>query len=775
MKTSKKTLLGLFLGLILSSVQMIAQSPQQSSENQSNNPPVIPVGLDAYRMWDQLHKQRIGERAYMVSTYMREGGNRAADSRNFLWMGKDEEYNVTMDVIGSGVLYFKRTNHWHGSPWRYIVDGTENIVTETGTADPVNAKKEIKNATFIPAEPFPEPLAYTWTTTKGADLIWVPMGFEKSFQMMYGKTFYGTGYYIYKKYANEDLLSQPIRAWNISQVPDKDVVDLLNQSGNDIAPKNIQTKKGKIRLDQHRKIFTELRNVGPSIVRALKFTIPLEKAIELERLRLLVTWDDRIYPSIDAPLTLFYGAGTLYNREKKEYLVKGFPINIRFDYPNKKVELSCYYPMPFFKSARFEIAGIDPGNTRIEYEIRYESYNGAPNQSSYFHATYKDFPDPELGKDLTLLDTKGIEGQMEWSGNFVGTSFIFTKRNFLYTLEGDPRFFFDGARSPQAHATGTEEWGGGGDFWGGETMTIPFAGHPNGIKRGVEVTDEQDMLHSAYRFLIADAMPFGNRAVINLEHGGWNLSKEHYETVTYWYGLPAASLIKTDEINIGDPDSENYHVYQSEHASEVQEIISRYDGWGIDKCPKPDDDTAWEIDEEKDEKLVKNYERYIGSDVFPAHLETGRYTRGTSAFSVHLEPDNHGALLRRTIDYSFPNQKAEVYIADASDTFNPENPQWEYVGIWYTPGSNTYVYSPARGELGVRRYNVQTSNRRFRDEEFLIPSQYTKDRSAIRIKVKHVPEDRELYPGYPFPKKSAWSELRYEVFSYIMPRFSLDK
>jgi len=40
--------------------------------------------------------------------------------------------------------------------------------------------------------------------------------------------------------------------------------------------------------------------------------------------------------------------------------------------------------------------------------------------------------------------------------------------------------------------------------------------------------------------------------------------------------------------------------------------------------------------------------------------------------------------------------------------------------------------------------------------------------------VKFVPEDRELYPGYPYPKKSAWSELRYEVFSYVMPDFQVE-
>ena len=31
-------------------------------------PPVIPIGLDAYRMWDKWPSQRIGARAYMRST-----------------------------------------------------------------------------------------------------------------------------------------------------------------------------------------------------------------------------------------------------------------------------------------------------------------------------------------------------------------------------------------------------------------------------------------------------------------------------------------------------------------------------------------------------------------------------------------------------------------------------------------------------------------------------------------------------------------------------------
>ena len=721
-----------------------------SVQQPTGPPPTIPIGLDAYLKWDQWPVQRIGARAYMRSTYDRAGGNGAIDASHYLFM-EEEAHNVTLDVAGKGVLYFVRTNHWHGSPWRYTVDGNQYTIKETATNDPVDAKKKFGKTVFIPEKAFPEPLAFTWSTTKGADLMWVPISFERSFQLAYGRTKYGTGYYIYHHYANDEYLSQQIKAWSIDQVPDKRVTDLIASAGTDIAPKNIKKQTGSIILDKET---VEFANIRPaSSIRALKFTLPIDKVIELERIRLKVTWDNRQHASIDAPLCLFFGAGTLHNREQSEYLVKAFPVNIRFDYKSNKVELACYFPMPFFKSARFELAGIKPSDTKIDYEIRYEPYSLPANNSSYFHATYKDIPVPEAGKDLVLLDTKNTEGAIDWSGNFVGTSFIFTHDGDLETLEGDPRFFFDDSQTPQAYGTGTEEWGGGGDYWGGLNMTLPFAGHPCGIAKKEDAKSKYDLIHSAYRFLLADLMPFGKRAVIRMEHGGENLSYEHYETITYWYGLPAPSLILTDKFNVGNEADERAHDYISPQASDVVTIVSRYE-LGIDHFPK---------NVKGDTTRMKGFA--TGKEVYPAHQETGRYTKGNSEFTVKLHPNNHGALIRRTLDYSFPNQKAEVYVA------NEENSDWQYVGIWYLAGSNTCVCSEPKGELGLRVYDVQTSNRRFRDDEFLIPAKWTQGKSSLRIKVKHIAEDRDLYPGMPFPKKSAWSELRYQVYTYVMPDF----
>jgi hypothetical protein len=681
-----------------------------------DEPPVIPVGLDAYRMWTRWPYQRIGARAYMRSTYDRKGGNESADASHYLYQQADD-FNVSLDVQNPGVLYFARYNHWHGSPWHYEVDGTDHIVQESSSKDPL---KPVANSVFLPEDLFPGPLTWTWSMTKGADLMWVPIPFEKSFRMAYSRTRYGTGYYIYHQYVRGAPLSMPLRSWDAKTPPDKDVLDLVGRAGTNLAPDG-----------EAASLPAQLR--GPSMIRAIELSAPKEQAMALGRARIRITWDDRAKPSVDAPVALFFGAGTLYNRDGREFLVKAFPMNIRFD--ADRVHLACYFPMPFFKSARIELVGTEqiPG---MKGTVRTEPYRDPPGQVGYFHATYANVPEPVKGQDMVLLDTQGAEDGAIWSGSFVGMSWIFSHNANLATLEGDPRFFFDDSQTPQAQGTGTEEWGGGGDYWGGRNMTLPFAGHPTGARNEKEAKEPEDLIESAYRFLLADLMPFGRRAVIRLEHGGTNTSTEHYEGVTYWYGAPHPTLVKTDEIAIGDAASEKAHGYVSPDASPPEEVTSRYE-WGPDTIG--------------------------GQEIYPAHSDTGRHTKGTSEFRLALDPKNHGVLLRRKLDYSFPNQRAEVAVAD------DRSGEWKAAGIWYLAGSNTCVYSDPKGELGETLHNVQTSNRRFRDDEFLVPRDLTRGRSAIRVRIKFSPVDRPLFPGHPFPVEPAWSELRYKAYSWVLP------
>ena len=275
-------------------------------------------------------------------------------------------------------------------------------------------------------------------------------------------------------------------------------------------------------------------------------------------------------------------------------------------------------------------------------------------------------------------------------------------------------------------------------------MTLPLAGHPVGTKKE-EAKNELDLINSAYRFLIADLFPFGRRAVIGLEHGGKNDSTEHYAGVVYWYGIDSPALTMTDQFHTCSAKDIESHQYNSPDASDPYELVSRYE-WGSD---------------------------HAGPIMhFPAQADMTRTTQRTSEFNVELNPKNLGVLLRRKFDYSYPNQRADIWVKPAD-----RDGDWQYVGQWYTAGSNTCIHSYPRkqGELGKTQPRIVTSNRRWREEEFLIPRHLTENVQRLAIRVKHIPDNRPLYPEHPFPIGSAWSEARYYVYCYQMPEIQLTK
>jgi len=437
-------------------------------------------------------------------------------------------------------------------------------------------------------------------------------------------------------------------------------------------------------------------------------------------------------------------------------------------------------------------------------------------------------------------------------------------------------------------------------------MTLPLAGHPVGVVDAKQAKSPLDLIHSAYRFLLGDLMPFGRRAKICFEHGGENESIEHYRSVTHWYGLPSASLALTDLLQIGDPDSERAHRYRSPDATAPHEISSRYElgpdhlsaaiarpqtapehcvdyrfdapsgryhlwvelraGDGLfdaavwvesnddvgcgqprEECtglggflnmgraagtfrfqtavapssvvefarhgsqrlrlqprigqpaigrvvlspnranrPPPDFETApGEIVLTPDDAVTTGafeacddvhapgrralvlQERLREVEIFPAETLKGRRTLGASEFVVRIRPDNHGVMLRRTLDYQWANQRAIVSVAADGG--------WVEAGVWYTAGSNTVYHSFPYfdGELGASRPRVITSNRRFRDEEFLLPLHVTQGRSEIALRVEFAPRNPPLLPGQA-PQPTAWTELAYRAYCFVMPSVTLD-
>ena len=183
---------------------------------------------------------------------------------------------------------------------------------------------------------------------------------------------------------------------------------------------------------------------------------------------------------------------------------------------------------------------------------------------------------------------------------------------------------------------------------------------------------------------------------------------------------------------------EQEHHYRSPAASAVYHQDSRYE-WGPDTI--------------------------AGRTIFPAERDFGRVTAGVSEFQLKVDPANVGVLLRRKLDYGFPNQRAEVEVAQVRagvvGDFKP-------AGAWFLAGSNTCVFSYPKEELDPPLPVVQTSNRRFRDDEFLIGRALTGGTEAIRVRVKFTPVDLPLLPGLPLGPLG-WSELRYDAYSILPP------
>ncbi len=699
--------------------------------------PVVPVGIDAFRQIARMPVVRIGTRTYLRSTYDRTGGNEGADASHFL-REERSDFNVTLDVEGQGALDFVRTNHWHGSPWHYGVDGMDQVVTESSTADPDHP---VAGSIFLPSAPLPSPLTWTWSTTQGADLNWVPIEFQRSLTLGYGRTHYGTGYYIFQSFPKDATnLTHPLHTWDGRTPPSQDVLDLLNAAhagaasvrpflhgDTDATGTAALPASGSVRL-------ADL--AGPAVIRRLSLSVDPARAVDLGRATIRITWDDRSRPSVEAPIALFFGAGTLFSRDPAALrgagMVRGLFSSIAV--VDGAMVLEFRAPMPFFHHAVVELVGNGVAIPDIHWLASTSAWTDSPTVTGYLHATYVDHTAPMPGRDLVFLDTVGAEGERDWCGLFFGTSFVFSDRAELTTLEGDPRFFFDDSQTPQAQGTGTEEWGGGGDYWGGVTMSLPLAGHPTGAPSPGAAMNAEDQIESVYRFLVADAFPFGRNARIQFEHGGEDDSAEHYRSVTYWYGRPGACLVPTDHLHVGDAADEALHRYVATGTTAVDTLTSRYE-LGVDTLPN-------------------------GTVVVPTSTDTGRHTVGATVFTVAIDPLNRGVLLRRTLDYGYPDQRAEIFVAD-----DVPDGAFESAGIWYTAGSNRCVQSNPAAELGAVEPAVQTSNRRWRDDEFLLPARLTAGRSAIRVRAVWSPMPHPLTPGAA-ALPSAWSEYRYTAYSY---------
>lgn len=243
-----------------------------------------------------------------------------------------------------------------------------------------------------------------------------------------------------------------------------------------------------------------------------------------EHLRLGISFDGR--RTVDAPFGEFFGSGL------GPALVRSvmFAMN-----PDPHGWVSAWWPMPYRSSAVLVLdnrsrTSIDAGDVEITStrSPRWRRALGPGGDAGYFHA-WGHSGHTKPGRYWLFLRTRG-------AGTFMGVTHTMRGSEPPYHLEGNEQGFVDGARRPQLQGTGTEDFYLGGWYWYRRTYTLPLSGSP---VFGTPATGcPSGNCRTAYRLMLADAVPFTRSILYRIEHGNRNSVPAVYGSTAYWYQRP---------------------------------------------------------------------------------------------------------------------------------------------------------------------------------------------------------------------------------------------
>jgi hypothetical protein len=252
---------------------------------------------------------------------------------------------------------------------------------------------------------------------------------------------------------------------------------------------------------------------GAGIVRRWWVTIAPRNSVELQR-QLIVRcyWDDETTPSVEVPLSDFFGVGF---GEWRDYV--SAPSNMTSGGYN------VYWPMPFRRRARITVenrsrAVVD----RFYYNVGVETFEALPDSLLYFHAQFRRAATTP-GEPVVLLEAEG-------RGHYAGTLLSMQPRRgrTMWYLEGNERVFVDGERAPSIIGTGTEDYFSSGWYFDTGPYSAPY--------HGVTIKDSLTGRISAYRWHVEDPIPFTRSLRFTIEHGGTNDTRQvDYTSVAFWY------------------------------------------------------------------------------------------------------------------------------------------------------------------------------------------------------------------------------------------------
>jgi hypothetical protein len=242
----------------------------------------------------------------------------------------------------------------------------------------------------------------------------------------------------------------------------------------------------------------------------------------LKKLIFRIYWDDKNYPSVEAPIGDFFGIGQC---EYKQYLSKYLGMSSGGFYN--------YFPMPFGKGVRIEVENMhDKVVPYVFLNANYQAVDSLPEGAGRFHCLYNAGTNPG-SEPLTILKATG-------KGHYVGCSISMQgkEKNYLSFLEAPEYFYIDtGDHSlPTFTGTGLEDYFNGGWYFRDGEFT--------GLYHGVPIKDALRSMITMYRFQDSDAVCFKENieaAFIN-PRSAKQTQQFKFSSTAYWYQDKAAKL-----------------------------------------------------------------------------------------------------------------------------------------------------------------------------------------------------------------------------------------
>jgi len=271
-----------------------------------------------------------------------------------------------------------------------------------------------------------------------------------------------------------------------------------------------------------REVFNLATLDGPGEVTHLWVTIATPNSKHLRDLVLRVYYDGNSFPSVESPIGDFFGLG-----HAKYYNFQNFAQAIG---TNKG--MNSFWPMPFEKSARLEVANeSDQPIERFYYYVDWRKLHKMPRGAGYFHAQYRQaFPCPDREPYL-ILDTEGGRGQ------YMGVNLSIHTQVDDWWGEGDDIMLIDGEASPSLWGTGSEDYFCGAWGFGNEFANLNF-----GMPLRTKMDQSPNNFWNVYRYHFENPVVFSRSIKVWIEHGADGASNTRrggrnndYASVAYWY------------------------------------------------------------------------------------------------------------------------------------------------------------------------------------------------------------------------------------------------